>query len=68
MSTTKDVYMVLRLDSKMVAKDIYGRDVEHQLPKGNYLCPVFDNYEDAVYMADGRFEIVTMQVIDTSGK
>jgi hypothetical protein len=68
MSKTKDVYMVLRLDSKMIAKDIYGRDVEHMLPKGNYLCPVFDNHEDAVDMANGRFEIMTMQVIDTSGK
>jgi hypothetical protein len=52
----------------MVAKDIYGRDVEHHLANGNYLCPVFENYDDAVEMANGRFEIVTMQVIDTSGK
>lgn len=68
MSTKRNVYMVLRLDSKMIAKDIYGRDVEHHLPNGQYLCPVFEKHEDAVDMADGRFEVVTMQVLDTSSK
>ena len=46
-------YAVFRLDSKMVVE---GMDAT--LPKGQYIIPVFDKYEDAKEAAGDRFEIV----------
>jgi hypothetical protein len=61
MNEAKTYYLVLRLDSKMIGQDMFGREVKHELPKGQYACPVFESEADAIEHADGRFEILTMK-------
>ena len=50
-------YAVFRLVSKMVVQGI-----DASLPKGQYVMPVFDDYEEAKKAAGDRFEIVELSV------
>lgn len=50
-------YAVFRLVSRMV---VQGMDAT--LPKGQYIIPVFDKYEEAKKAAGDRFEIVELSV------
>lgn len=52
-------YAVFRLVSKMV---VQGMDTP--LPKGQYIIPVFDKYEDAKEAAGDRFEIVELSLAE----
>lgn len=55
------LYAVLRLDSALVSKDIFGKEHRNELPKGHYCMPVFDTKEAAEEHADGRFAIMEME-------
>lgn len=64
----KTVYAVSRLDSSFIGKDIFGAKTVTHLPKGHYAMPVFDSLTEAEEYADGRFEIMEMQVFTNEPK
>jgi hypothetical protein len=50
------LYAVFRVDSKMT---VMGMEIP--LPKGEYVIPVFEDYEKAVeYSQNGKFQIQTL--------
>lgn len=53
----KTIYSVMRLDRTIM---VYGEKIP--LPKGQYLIPCFDDYNEAKEAAGERFEIVEMEV------
>lgn len=55
------MYGVMRLDSKLQGTDMFGRPVKHELAKGMYAMPVFDNKAQAEEYADGRFGIMEFE-------
>ena len=63
-NTMSTYYAVLRLDRKMIGKDMFGRDVPYELPEGQYAMPVFDSREAADEYADGRHDVITLFTAD----
>lgn len=57
-------YAVLRLDSKLIGKDIFGRDIPCKLEEGQYMMPVFSTRAAAEEYANGKYDVITLSATE----